>query len=91
MEKLSVEKRLSIVKLYLEGLSYGEIAAQAGVAKGSVSSLVADLKAGRILTTQEPVEQVEQLELLRELATDLRRLKLTPGQAVAGIAIVSRL
>ena len=88
MEKLSVEKQLGIIKLYLSGLPYGEISAKAGVSKGTVSNVIADLRAGRILDAQEPVEQ---LELLRELAIDLRRLKLTPGQAVAGIAIVSRL
>ena len=88
MEKLSVEKQLSMIKMYLSGLPYDEISAKAGVSKGSVSNLVADLKAGRILDAQEPVEQ---LELLRELAIDLRRLKLTPGQAVTGTAIVSRL
>ena len=88
MQKLSLRKRSSIVKLYLSGLSYGEIAARAEVGKGTVANVVADLKAGRILDAQEPAEQ---LELLRELAIDLRRLKLTPGQAVAGLTALSRL
>ena len=88
MQKLSLTKQLVIVKQYLGGLSYDEIAAQAEVSKGTVAKVVADLKAGHILDTEETVEQ---LELLRVLATDLRRLKLTPGQAVIGIAIVSHL
>ena len=88
MQKLSLRKQLTIVRLYLSGFSYDEIAARAGVSKGTVANVVGDLKAGRILDTQEPVEQ---LELLRELSIDLRRCRLTPGQAVAGLAALSYL
>lgn len=88
MEKLSLRKQLTIVRLYLNGFSYNEIATRAGVSKGTVANVVADLKAGRILDIQEPAEQ---LELLRELAGDLRRLRLTPGQAVTGLAALSHL
>jgi len=35
MRKLSLKKELTIVRLYLSGLSYGEISAKAGVAKGN--------------------------------------------------------
>jgi len=88
MEKLSLRKQLGIVRLYLGGLSYDEIAVQAGVSKGTVANVVGDLKAGRVLDVQGPAEQ---LELLRELAVDLRRCRLTPGQAAAGLAVLSRL
>ena len=88
MQKLSLTKQLVIVKQYLGGLSYDEIAAQAEVSKGTVANVVADLKAGHILDAEETVEQ---LELLRVLATELRRLQLTPAQAVIGTAIVSHL
>ena len=88
MEKLSLSKQLSIVRLYLGGFSYGEIAAKAGVSKGSVSNVITELRAGRILDVQEPVEQ---LDLLRELAIDLRRCRLTPGQTLAGLTVLSRL
>jgi chromosome segregation ATPase len=88
MQKLSLSKQLAVVRLYLSGFSYDEIATRAGVGKGTVANVVGDLKAGRILDGQEPIEQ---LELLRNLAIELRRLKLTLGQAVTGIAIVSHL
>ena len=88
MEKLSLKKQLTIIRLYLSGLSYNEIVAKAGVSKGTVANVIADFKAGRVLDAHEPAEQ---LELLRQLATDLRRLKLVPGQALAGIAVISRL
>lgn len=88
MQKLSFRKQLTIVRLYLSGFSYDEIAAQAGVSKGTVANVITELKAGRILNVHEPAEQ---LELLRELAVDLRRLQLNPGQAVAGLAAFSHL
>jgi chromosome segregation ATPase len=53
-----------------------------------VANVITDLKAGRILNVHEPAEQ---LELLRELAVDLRRLRLNPGQAAAGLAVFSHL
>ena len=46
MEKLTTAKRLQIVKLYLSGLSYDEIAAKTGISKGTVANVVAELKAG---------------------------------------------
>jgi transcriptional regulator with XRE-family HTH domain len=88
VQKLSLRKQLAIVRLYLSGFSYDEIAAQAGVSKGTVANVIMDLKAGRILNIHETAEQ---LELLRELAVDLRRLRLNPGQAVAGLAVLSHL
>jgi archaellum component FlaC len=88
MEKLSLSKQLGIVRLYLGGLSYREIAAKAHVSQGSVANVITELRAGRILNVQEPVEQ---LDLLRELAIDLRRCRLTAGQAVTGLAVFSRL
>ena len=88
MEKLSLGKQLAIVRLYLNGDSYDEIAAQAGVSKGSVANVIADLKAGRLLAVDEPAEQIE---LLRELAVDLRRHRLVPGQVVVGMTVLSRL
>ena len=59
MQKLSVTKQSVIVKQYLGGLSYDEIAAQAEVSKGTVANVVADLKAGHILDAQEAVEPGE--------------------------------
>ena len=88
MQKLSSRKKLGIIRLYLDGHSYGEIATRSGIGKGSVANIVAELKTGRILDFQGPVEQ---LELLRELSTDLRRHNLTPGQAVVGISTLTSL
>jgi len=42
MEKLTVRKKLVVVRLYLSGLSYDEIAARNGISKGTVANVVAD-------------------------------------------------
>ena len=41
-EKLSAKKKASVIRLYLSGLSYDEIAAKTGVSKGTVANIVAE-------------------------------------------------
>jgi len=64
------------------------IAAQAGVGKGAVANVITELKSGRFL---EYGDLSEQIELLRELAVDLKRTRLTLVQAVVGVSVLSRL
>lgn len=47
MEKLTVNKKVSIIDYYLSGLSYKEIAAKGHVSKGSVINIVMELKMGQ--------------------------------------------
>lgn len=75
MERLTAKKKLAVVRLYLAGLSYDEIAARSGVSKGTVANVVTELKAGIF---PEAADVAEQVELLRELSLDLRRSNLTP-------------
>ena len=88
MERLSAKKKLAVVRQYLSGLSYDEIAAKSGVSKGTVANVVAELKAGRFPEAADVAEQIEQL---RELSLDLKRLKLTPGQCAAGLIVLTRI
>ncbi|MDH4292082.1 MAG: hypothetical protein OEV56_05685 [Dehalococcoidia bacterium] len=88
MEKLTAKKKLTVVRLYLSGLSYAEIAARSGVAKGTVANVVTELKAGMI---PEAADVVEHIELFRELSLDLKRSKLSPGQCAAGLIILNRI
>jgi DNA repair exonuclease SbcCD ATPase subunit len=87
-QKLSAKKELLVLKLYLSGLSYGEIAAKAGVSKGTVANIVAGLKAGQF---PEIGDVADQVELLRELAVDLKHAKLTLSQASVGVGVLNRL
>jgi len=88
MERLTAKKKLSVVRLYLSGLSYDEIAARGGVSKGTVANVVAELKAGSF---PEAADIGEQVELLRELSLDLKRSKLTPGQCATGLILLNRI
>ncbi len=88
MEKLSAKKKVAVVRQYLSGQSYNEIAAKSGISKGTVANVVADLKAGRL---PEAADLVDQIELLRELSLDLKRSKLTPGQCAMGLIVLTRI
>jgi len=88
MEKLSLKKKLIIIRLYMEGLSYNEIATKASISKGTVANVVSELKAGLF---PEFGDLAEQLELLRELAIGLKRTRLTPVKAAVGVSVLSRL
>jgi len=88
MEKLSAKKKLTVVKHYLSGQSYDEIAVKSGVSKGTVANVVVELKAGRFL---EAADAAEHIELLRELSTDLKQSKLTTGQCAIGLIVLNRI
>ena len=87
MEKLSAKKKDTLIKLYLSGLSYDEIAIRSGVSKGTVANVVTELKAGAF---PEAVDAAEQVELLRELSLDLKHSGLSPGQCAVGLAVLNR-
>ena len=78
MEKISLKKKLLIIRLYIEGLSYGEIAAKANVSKGTVANIIADLKAGLFPEISSIPEEIEQL---RDLSIDIKRSGISPIQA----------
>ena len=88
MDRLLAKKKLTIVRLYLSGLSYDEIVAKTHVSKGTVANVVADLKAGRF---PEATNAGEDVELLRELSLDLKRSRLTVGQCTAGLSVLTRI
>ena len=88
MEKLTAKKKLSVVMSYFRGLSYDEIAAKASVSKGTVANIIADLKGGSF---PEAGDLGDQIELLRDLSLDLRRLNVSPGQCATGLILLNRI
>ena len=88
MEKLTTQKKVSIIRLYFTGLSYDEITAKTGTSNGSITNIITDLKAGRF---PEASAIGEQVELLRELSIDLKQSNLAPGQCATGIAVLNRI
>ena len=88
MERLTAKKKLSVVRLYLSGLSYDDIAARSGVSKGTVANVATELKAGMI---PEAADVGEYIELLRELSFDLKRSELSPGQCAVGLILLNQI
>lgn len=88
MERLSAKRKLSVIMSYFRGLSYDEISAKSGVSKGTVANVVAELKAGNF---PEAGDLGDQIELIRDLSLDLRRLNLSPGQCAAGLIFLNRI
>ena len=88
MEKLSMNKKLNIVRQFFSGLSYDEITSKTGTSKGSVANVIAELKAG---VFPEAGDLGEQLDLLRELSVEIKRSKLSPGQCAAGLIVLDRI
>ena len=88
MELLTMKKRLQVVHLYFSGLSFDQIAAKSGVSKGSITNIINELKAGNF---PEAADLVDQIQMLRDLAVDLNKLKIAAGQSAVGIAVLKRI
>jgi len=88
MIKLSTQKKLLTVRLYLEGLPYSEIAAKVGVSTGAVTNIVEELKAGKLPGIEDVSDQVD---ALRELAVGLNKAHITAVQAAVGLIVLNRL
>ena len=88
MSELSFHKKISVVRLYLEGLSYNEIANKVGVSKGSVVNVIDSLKQGQFPQVAGVSDQVDGL---REVATELRKHDLSIAQAAAGLSAFRKL
>ena len=88
MEKLQAKKKLTVVKLYLSGLTYEEISIKTVVSKGAVTGIIADLKGG---VFPEFADLADQVEVLRDLSLDLKHSGQAPGQCVVGLAVLNRI
>jgi predicted nucleic acid-binding Zn-ribbon protein len=88
MEKLPMKKRVAIVRQYLSGSTYDDMAVKTGVSKGTVANVVNELKAGRF---PEAADVSEDIELLRELSLELKRSKISPGQCATGLVLLNRI
>jgi hypothetical protein len=62
--------------MYVNGLSYDEIVAKVSISKGAMANIISESKAGRI---PEAGDVPEQIELLRELAVNLKKYRMTAG------------
>ena len=88
MVEIPAERRMRVLKLYFLGMPYDEIATKVGVAKGSVVNIIEELKKGSYPAFESFVDQVDQL---RELATNLRKSGLGLSEASLGLSFFRRL
>lgn len=88
MIKISIQKKLLVVRLYLEGLPYSEIAAKSGISTGAITAIVGELKSGKLPGIEDIIDQVD---TLRELAVGLNKANMTAIQAAVGLIVLQRL
>ena len=75
MKDISLIKKHKVIKMFFSGFTYDEIALELGIAKGSVVNIIDDFKAGDL-----PIAPNEYIDVLRELAVDLRKQHTTVKQ-----------
>ena len=70
MREINLTSKYKVVKLFLSGSAYAEIARQVGIAKGSVVNIINEFREGRL---QVPPDMTEYVDALRQVAVDLRK------------------
>jgi len=70
VKELTITQKLKIIKLFFGGLSFDEIAGQAGVAKGSVVNIVNEFREGNLPL---PPGMTEFIDELRTLTVDMKK------------------
>ena len=70
MKEITMNNKLKIIKLFLSGLSYDDIAMQVGVAKGSVVNIIDQFREGELPI---PPGVTEYIDELRKVAIDMKK------------------
>lgn len=86
-KEISESTRLRVVRLYLEGLSYNDIAAKVAVGKGSVVAIIQDLKEQRFPQFENIADLVDGM---RDMAVGLRKAGITPTEAANLFTLIRR-
>jgi DNA-binding Lrp family transcriptional regulator len=80
MKELNIATRHKVVKLYLEGRTFEEIAVATGISKGSVCNIIEEYKAGGLLL---PPGAAVSIDEIRDLAVDLKKNDISVSQCKA--------
>jgi len=70
MKEIPINNKFKVIKLFLGGVSYDEIAQQAGIAKGSVVNIINEFRDGYL---PAPPGMAEYIDELRHVAVDLKK------------------
>ena len=87
-KEIAQSKKLEVVKLYFEGLSYDDVVKKTGVAKGSVAAIVEALRAGEFPGFEQVTDMVNNL---RDLTVGLRKASVGITEAATLFILVKRL
>jgi len=83
MRAITARKGMNTVRYYIQGYTYQEIVDKTGISKGSVVSIIADLKNGKF----DGLESIsDEIDALREIRVELRKRDLSLSQAILGLS-----
>jgi len=88
MRELSLEKRTRVIKLFLEGFSYDEIAKQLGVAKGSIANIIDETRMGDSPSLNDIAGYVDDL---RKIAVDMRKHNSNVAEILSCLKIYNKM
>jgi len=88
MRELSPQQKNMVIKLFLEGYSYDEIANKFGVAKGSITNIIEELRTGNIIL---PADIAGYLDFLRKLAVDIKKNNTNVSELMSCLMIRNKL
>ncbi len=88
METISIKKQLQIIKLYFSGNAFSVIAEKVGVSQGTVSNIITKLKDGFYPDISTIPEEIE---VLRDMAIEVKKTGLNPVQAIIGLSVITTL
>jgi len=77
MREISLTIKHRVVKMFLSGSAYDDIALKLGIAKGSVVNIITEFREGHL---QVPRDMTEYVDALRQIAVDLRKTDMSIGQ-----------
>lgn len=88
MKPITLNIKIKVVKLFLGGYSYDEIAQQVGIAKGSVVNIIDEFREGSLPLPPGIIEYVDEL---RHLVVDLKKHQTSVSQAKSYLKLHARL
>jgi mevalonate kinase len=74
VKEITINTKIKVIKLFLSGLSFDEIAQQCGIAKGSVVNIVNEFREGHLPL---PPGMMEYIDQLRTLVVDMLKSNTT--------------
>jgi transposase-like protein len=79
MKPLTTRQKISAIRALLRGGSVLAVSRQFGISSGSIGNIFSEFRQGIFAPAGDVIEQVDEL---RELAVNLKKANLSPGQCL---------